>query len=247
MIEINLIPQVKRDLLRARMLRNAVISVSFTLGIIAIATVVVLGLVLGGQLALSGYTDSKIDQKSGELLAVSDLNQTVTVQNQLNKLSQLHAGKRINSRVLDVITATAPGAPNTIKLSSIQVDPSQKMIQIEGSAGNGYSALETYKKTLLNTKVETEQNGTKQTVALTDHIVSGDASFGENAEGKKVLQFSFSFSYPDELFAAAGSVSVVTPTGKTDVTDSKLGVPQSLFERRPNEAPSNTQTPGSGR
>ena len=29
MIEINLIPQVKRDLLRARMLRNAVISVSF--------------------------------------------------------------------------------------------------------------------------------------------------------------------------------------------------------------------------
>lgn len=45
MIEINLIPQVKRDLLRARMLRNAVISVSFAVGIGAVVTVVVLGLV----------------------------------------------------------------------------------------------------------------------------------------------------------------------------------------------------------
>lgn len=59
MIEINLIPQVKRDLLRARMLRNAVISVSFAVGIGAVVTVVVLGLVLGGQLALSSFTDTK--------------------------------------------------------------------------------------------------------------------------------------------------------------------------------------------
>lgn len=241
MIEINLIPQVKRDLLRARMLRNAVISVSFAVGIGAVVTVVVLGLVLGGQLALSSFTDTKISQKSEELLAVGDLNQTVTVQNQLSKLAQLHNGKRVNSRVLDVVTTTAPPAPNTIKLSSIQVDPNQRLIKIEGSAGNGYSALETYKKTLLNTKIETEVDGQKRNVPLTSQIINGDASFGENAEGKKVLQFSFSFSYPDELFATAGgAVSIITPTGRTDVTDSKVGVPQSLFERRSTDS-NNTQ------
>ena len=57
MIEINLIPDVKRELLRTRTMRNAVISLSMIIGIGAIGLAAVLGAVLGGQLATELWQD----------------------------------------------------------------------------------------------------------------------------------------------------------------------------------------------
>ena len=70
-------------------------------------------------------------------------------------------------------------------------------------------------------------------VSLAESVQDGNTSFGENSEGKKVLQFSFSFNYPDELLGVSrdGSVSIVTPTSKVDVTDSRQSIPDSLFKK----------------
>lgn len=51
MIEINLLPNVKRELLKTRAMRNRVISISFLVGGASIAAVVVLALILGSQIA----------------------------------------------------------------------------------------------------------------------------------------------------------------------------------------------------
>ena len=51
MIEINLIPSVKRDLLRARSIRNRVVSMSFLVGSASVAAVVALAVIFGGQIA----------------------------------------------------------------------------------------------------------------------------------------------------------------------------------------------------
>ena len=165
-------------------------------------------------------------------MAVEDLNKVVTIQNQLTKINEQHSGKKINSRVFDVVTAVNPVAPNNVSFSDIKVNPESKTITLEGSAVNGYSALETLKKTILNTKVQTTDGDKSSEVSLTKEIKDGDTSFGENSEGKKVLQFSFSFEYAEELLAPAnnGTVSVLTPTGKVDVTDSRQGIPDSLFK-----------------
>ena len=84
----------------------------------------------------------------------------------------------------------------------------------------------------MNTKVQTTDGDKSSEVSLTKEIKDGDTSFGENSEGKKVLQFSFSFEYAEELLEPAnnGTVSVLTPTGKVDVTDSRQGIPDSLFK-----------------
>ena len=232
MIEINLLPNVKRELLKTRVMRNRVISISFLVGGVSIAAVVVLALILGSQIAAEAVQSGVIKDRNDKLMAVEDLNKVVTIQHQLTKINEQHSGKKINSRIFDVVTAVNPVAPNNVSFSDIKVNPGSKTITLEGSAVNGYSALETLKKTILNTKVQTTDGDKSSEVSLTKEIKDGDTSFGENSEGKKVLQFSFSFEYAEELLAPAnnGTVSVLTPTGKVDVTDSRQGIPDSLFK-----------------
>ena len=232
MIEINLLPNVKRELLKTRAMRNRVISISFLVGGASIAAVVVLALILGSQFAAEAVQGGVIKDRNDKLMAVEDLNKVVTIQHQLTKINEQHSGKKINSRIFDVVTAVNPVAPNNVSFSDIKVNPGSKTITLEGSAVNGYSALETLKKTILNTKVQTTDGDKSSEVSLTKEIKDGDTSFGENSEGKKVLQFSFSFEYAEELLAPAnnGTVSVLTPTGKVDVTDSRQGIPDSLFK-----------------
>ena len=232
MIEINLLPNVKRELLKTRAMRNRVISISFLVGGVSIAAVVVLALILGSQFAAEAVQGGVIKDRNDKLMAVEDLNKVVTIQHQLTKINEQHSGKKINSRIFDVVTAVNPVAPNNVSFSDIKVNPESKTITLEGSAVNGYSALETLKKTILNTKVQTTDGDKSSEVSLTKEIKDGDTSFGENSEGKKVLQFSFSFEYAEELLAPAnnGTVSVLTPTGKVDVTDSRQGIPDSLFK-----------------
>ena len=232
MIEINLLPNVKRELLKTRAMRNRVISISFLVGGASIAAVVVLALILGSQIAAEAVQSGVIKDRNDKLMAVEDLNKVVTIQHQLTKINEQHSGKKINSRIFDVVTAVNPVAPNNVSFSDIKVNPGSKTITLEGSAVNGYSALETLKKTILNTKVQTTDGDKSSEVSLTKEIKDGDTSFGENSEGKKVLQFSFSFEYAEELLAPAnnGTVSVLTPTGKVHVTDSRQGIPDSLFK-----------------
>ena len=232
MIEINLLPNVKRELLKTRAMRNRVISISFLVGGTSIAAVVVLALILGSQIAAEAVQNGVIKDRNDKLMAVEDLNKVVTIQHQLTKINEQHSGKKLNSRIFDVVTAVNPVAPNNVSFSDIKVNPGSKTITLEGSAVNGYSALETLKKTILNTKVQTTDGDKSSEVSLTKEIKDGDTSFGENSEGKKVLQFSFSFEYAEELLAPAnnGTVSVLTPTGKVDVTDSRQGIPDSLFK-----------------
>ena len=232
MIEINLLPNVKRELLKTRAMRNRVISISFLVGGASIAAVVVLALILGSQIAAEAVQSGVIKDRNDKLMAVEDLNKVVTIQHQLTKINEQHSGKKINSRIFDVVTAVNPVAPNNVSFSDIKVNPESKTITLEGSAVNGYSALETLKKTILNTKVQTTDGDKSSEVSLTKEIKDGDTSFGENSEGKKVLQFSFSFEYAEELLAPAnnGTVSVLMPTGKVDVTDSRQGIPDSLFK-----------------
>ena len=232
MIEINLLPNVKRELLKTRAMRNRVISISFLVGGASIAAVVVLALILGSQIAAEAVQNGVIKDRNDKLMAVEDLNKVVTIQHQLTKINEQHSGKKLNSRIFDVVTAVNPVAPNNVSFSDIKVNPESKTITLEGSAVNGYSALETLKKTILNTKVQTTDGDKSSEVSLTKEIKDGDTSFGENSEGKKVLQFSFSFEYAEELLAPAnnGTVSVLTPTGRVDVTDSRQGIPDSLFK-----------------
>ena len=138
----------------------------------------------------------------------------------------------MDSRLLDVLSAINPAAPNNMKFSKITLDPSTSTLTIQGSATGGYAATEVFRKTILNTTVDGTTSGSTSTtsVPLTTDVTLQNTSFGKDSTGTSVLSFTVSFVYPDNLFTnALAQATVTTPTSKIDVTDSKTRVPDSLF------------------
>lgn len=230
MIEINLVPDVKQELINAQRVRTGVISISIFVGIAAIAIVVMLAIwVFGVQTTRGIISDKAIETESQKLSKVPDITNTLTIQNQLSKLSDMHSTKSIDSRVFDVLTTINPPAPNTITISNLELDAETKTIKIDGQAAQGFPALEAFKKTVNATTFQFKQDGQDKSVPLATKMSDTDRSYGADASGETVLRFTISFVYPDQLFSPlAESARIVAPT-KTNVTDSLLGVPNSLF------------------
>lgn len=234
MIEVNLVPDIKQELIKAKRVRTLVISSTIVVGLVAVGIVALLAAYLFiGQAVQSNLADTAIKDKSKKLSNVSDLDNTLTIQHQLNKLSDLHANKNITSRFFDLLVAVNPPAPNKVSFSLARVYADTKTIRLEGQAVNGYAAADVLKKTILNTSISyhDDSNATK-TVPLTDSVSTSELSFGEDATGKKVLRFTLTFVYNKALFARSSQDAIIVRPGRQNVTDSYGNLPESLFSDR---------------
>jgi len=236
MIEINLVPNIKQELIKAQRIRSTVITGAIFVGLISIAVVILLafyifaiqaarGAIADGQIT-SGFTD--------KLAKVPDLTKTLTIQNQLSKISDLNSNKKINSRIFDLLTAIIPPAPNDIKISDLTIDSSSNLITINGQASNSYAAVDVFKKTIGGAMVKYNNSTDKTTdtpieSTLAFDISTSNTSYGEDSSGLKVLRFTISFVYAKELFSPSSKNVSVVITTKGNATDSYLGIPASFF------------------
>ena len=234
MIELNLVPDVKLEYIRAQRQRAAVISISILVSIVAGAVIVLMALYAFGAQALhKKLTDDAITTEYQTYSQRQDLSKTLTVQKQMEQLSSLHNSKLMSSRLFDLAQTIVPSGKNQVKISRLTVNSEDNQITIEAEAKNGYEALEVFKKTIERTKFEYQEAGERQEpVLVATNISDQDRRYSEGADGKRVLRFSLSFEYPSELFAPTStSGKIVAPT-RQNVTDSKLTVPSSLFTER---------------
>lgn len=234
MIQINLVPDVKQEMLHAQRMRNVAISLSIVIGLVAVGVVVALALILGGQVAVQKIEEGQITSGYNKLSSISDLDSALTIQNQLGTISSQNDKRTIDSRLLDVLAAINPPAPNDVKLSKVTLDPTQNTITLEGSAVGGYPATDVFRKTILNTKITAKQQGNSnlEEMSLTSNVTLQDTSYGEDASGAKVVRFTIIFTYPDGLLDNRMSeVRISTPSARVDVTDSKTLIPDSMFSQ----------------
>lgn len=232
MIEINLIPDVKQELIKAERVRSVVISFSILTGIIAIGIVVVLAVyVFGVQTVRSALADDAIKKGAEQLASVEDLSKVLTIQNQLSKINELNDQKKIDSRIFDVLSAVIPPAPNNIQVSNLVIDAAASTITIEGQT-QGYDSLEVFKKTIDGAVATYTVDEEEQQTDLASEISTSDVSFGEDSTGAKVLRFTLRFTYPEELFSPTIPAIVIKLTNAGNVTDSYLGIPKSIFVER---------------
>lgn len=240
MIEINLVPDVKQELIRARMVRSAVITGSIFTMIVAAAVVVLLVVyIFGVQSVRSVVADAAIKKGSEQLASVQDLSKVLTIQNQLTKISGYEDQKKVDSRVFDMLSAIIPPAPNSVQVSTLTVDADTSSIKIEGQTPT-YPALETFKKTVVAANVRYQDESNNQVdVPLAKDISLSDVSYGEDANGNKVLRFTMTFTYADELFSPKVANPTIVLVNGGNVTDSYVGIPKSIFVDRATDAGSN--------
>lgn len=233
MIEINLVPDVKQELIKAQRVRATVISFAIIIGIVSIGIVTVLAVyVYAFQTIRSSLADSAITDGTKKLTSVTDLSKTLTLQNQLTKLTELNANKNIDSRIFSVLAAIIPPVPNNVQVSTLTIDSSTSTVTIEGQAANSYAAVEVFKKTIEGAQVKYANGDSTQEVALASNVSTANTSYGEDSTGAKVLRFTLSFNYAPQLFTPASTNLTVVITTNGNATDSFLGVPTSVFTTR---------------
>lgn len=229
MIEINLIPDVKRELLQAEGVRSTVVSAAIVVGIIALGVVLLLTVyIFGVQTIRQAIVDDQISKGGQKLANVEDLTKVLTIQNQLTKIASLNDMKKIDSRIFDMLLAVLPVDANRVQVSGITINADEGSVTLEGQTPS-YDALEVFKKTINNAVIAYKEDNNDQTVRLATDISTTGVSFGENSSGTKVLQFTLSFTYAEELFSPQIAALTFKITGLGNATDSYIGIPRSIF------------------
>ncbi len=231
MIEINLIPDVKRELIKAQKVRSLVISSSILISIAVVGAVVLLALyVFGGQLLRNNLADSEIDKRGEELSQVEDLPEILTLQNQLMNISDLQNEKQINSRIFKMLEAVIPPGVNEAKISRFSVEKDTSTIRLEGQT-RSFDSMEVFKKTIDAAEIVFRLPDSDETshVKLASDINTSETSFGEDVDGNRTFRFSLTFAYPPELFAVSSGDISFRLVVNGNVTDSYLGIPKTVF------------------
>lgn len=241
MIEINLIPDVKQELLKAQHARAVVISSSILASIVAVAVVVLMLVYIFGVQTIRGVVlDDQITKKGETFSSVEDLSKILTIQNQLKTISSLNDQKNMNSRVFDLVAAITPQNASVVTFSQITVGTATEDVATEAEATGatkggqihlegqtaGYDSMEVFKKTVENTVFQYTENDEVKTAPLATNISTSDISYGEDADGNKVLRFSMEFDYPAELLSPKSNQLSFKLNINGNVTDSYLGIPR---------------------
>lgn len=234
MIEINLVPDVKQELIKTNRIRTVVVSAALLVGAVSIGVVVLLAVYLFlGQTVRSNIVAGQIKDKYKELSSIEDLDNTLTVQQQLGALSEQHDKKNILSRFFDLLVAINPPAPNQVVFSTARVEADDLTIRLQGQAVNGYIAADVLKKTILGTKFSyRDSNNDMQTVPLATNVSTTELSYGEDSTGNKVLRFTMIFEYDPAFFERSSRDAIIIRPDRQNATDSYLRLPESLFGDR---------------
>lgn len=206
MIQLNLLPDLKRQFIEAQRARNRVISICI---IVVIAVVGLTGLaafyVYGVQNIQISLANSDIASKTKKLNDVSDINKYLTLQNQLSSLDTLHQNKNVYSRILDFLPTLNPSQPNSITLTSLQVFDTDKSITFNGTAPS-FQAVTTFQQALTNAQASYVPAGATDptTEPLFDTVTLQSSGLGL-VGGQSVVSFGIKVTFKPELLISSSS------------------------------------------
>jgi hypothetical protein len=186
MFEVNLVPEVKRELLRAHSLRKAVTSISILAVAIGVGVVLILGAVVGTQQVLSANRNTEMQSEYDKFMQSSNINASLTIQNQLDQLQKVYDGKKEVSRIFSVLDVILPANEERVTLSDMDISFVNNSILVEGQAQsaslNDYKALQAFEAIVQRTTFDYgryyDKNGNViPTIDITE-VVEGGSVYG---------------------------------------------------------------------
>lgn len=229
MIGINLLPDVKKEFLKAQRTRNTVISLSILSMFIAGGLTVFLALfVYVGQGAAIKLVNDDIDKKQATLEGKTEITKYLTIQNQLSSLRVLHSKdyKVLYSRLLDYLPQLNPSSPNNVQLGTVRVLNDGALINLQGTTQD-FHALDTFKNTLEQAKLSYADGDETKEIAIFSDITLKTASLAQSDSGSNV-SFEFDLTYTPDIFSPdITNYQLVVP--KLTISDAQNNAPNELF------------------
>lgn len=226
MITLNLLPDVKKEFLKAQRAKAMWTSVSILVTVGAVGlTVLVAAWVYGAQNVHKSVLTGSI-KSNEQKLKDKQVDKYLTIQKQLSTISSLHSQKNDFSRLLGFLPSLNPAAPDTIGLTDLTVDTEAATIDFQGDAAN-YKSLTTFKDTLVNATVSYRLPGQDQatTGPLFSNVSVVSSALVDKEKGSgKIVSFEVKVNYEPNAFVYGNQdVKVQVPT--KDTTNSTVNAP----------------------
>jgi hypothetical protein len=232
MIQFNLLPDVKIEYIKAQKMRQTVLSVAI-IGTIASMAIFTVSLA-ANQFEHKHMKDLSRDitSETTQLKKVPQINNILTVQNQLGSLPALHDGKPAVSRLFDYLNQLTP---EVISLSNYTSDFTAYTVTIIGTSDT-LSSVNKYVDTLKFTTYTTDKNSTKTPAFSNVVLTSFGLSTGTDPKVKTTTSsFTISLAYDPNIFDNKLKVTLNVPsliTTRSEVDKPKAG--NALFQGNAN-------------
>ena len=160
MHEINLVPEIKTQMIKTLKLRNLICFICIIVAAASIGMVAICGAIVGGQNIAMASKKAKIDEMSEKLSQYSNLGEFLTIQGQLNGISTIDDERQVLSRVFNVLDSMVPRGSDKVEISELNIDLQTSTISMDAQADAGqdplidYRVLESFKKGVGLTKYD---------------------------------------------------------------------------------------------
>jgi len=251
MLQLNLLPDVKKEFLHAERTRNLVVSVAILVSFIAGGIIIVLALVMGGQMVQKNILTSDIDKSKATIQqeqTSKQLNEYLTTQNQLSQIDNLKSSQPTFSRLFDYLKQLNPADPNGVQLSNVTIagagaatgSTAANTIELQGTTAT-FASLDVYKTTLTSTTISYSvgAKGKVQTTPLFTTVTVNQAGISQNNNNASQVSFTIDVVYDPVAFAnTSQNITLTVPQQTT--SDASRNAPKDVFNGNSNSANGNS-------
>lgn len=154
--EINLVPDIKNEMIKTVKLRNYIFFGCIVVAVASVLLTLIFGLIMGGQRIAIENKKSTLGELSAKLNSYTDLNDFLTIKDQLGNIDTLTSDKKVLSRTFNILSALLPTGADTITVSELNVNlaEEQPSFSLEAQANAGkepfidYNVLDSFKKSM---------------------------------------------------------------------------------------------------
>jgi hypothetical protein len=223
MIQLNLLPDVKLEYIKAQRTRRLVLTVSVLVSAVAIVLLALLLSIDGLQKKHLSDLHHNIASESSKLQGEPQINKILTVQNQLESLTALHAGKPAASRLFDYLNEVTPVQ---VSISNFSIDFTKQTTTITGTT-DALSSINKYVDTLKYTTYSSDsQTGNKP--AFSSIVLSSFSLTSGAKDSSQAASYTVTLSYDKNIFDITQKTTLTVPNLTT--TRNGLSQPTDLFK-----------------
>lgn len=158
--EINLVPDIKNEFIKTLKFRNLVFFISIVVAAGSLIVMLVFLSISGGQDGFIAAKKATIDALEEKINEYSDLNDFLTIRDQLGNLTKITENKVMGSRTFNILSALVPRGKDHVDISELTVNLTEDSPSFtfeaqadaakkeEGGTDIDYTVLDSFKKSM---------------------------------------------------------------------------------------------------